>query len=79
MIPGLYQDGEQSPGVSAGLHFRARWRTASREGQGGKASAPEVDHAQNMPEFKEPLDTTLRHSVAGFMWRQGLVLCGGRG
>ena len=33
----------------------------------------------NMPEFKEPLDTTLRHSVAGFMWRQGLVLCGGRG
>ena len=33
----------------------------------------------NMPEFKEPLDTTLRHSVAGFMWRQGLVLWGGRG
>ena len=26
----------------------------------------------NMPEFKKPLDTTLRHSVAGFMWRQGL-------
>ena len=33
----------------------------------------------NMPEFKEPLDPTLRHSVAGFMWRQGVVLCGGKG
>ena len=65
--------------VSAGLHFRARWRTVSGKGQGGKASAPEDDSAQNMPEFKEPLDTTLKQSVAGFMWRHGLVLCGGRG